>query len=94
MNKEKMITILIMTGLFGGLIGGPIASLAADYHAPPQKRLWLFIVPEFIGFACVGLMIYYGRSEKSNYDCKSVKAENLSIGYLQHIKIFNFLSQT
>ena len=53
MNKERMITILIMTGLFGGLIGGPIASLA-DYHAPPQKRLWLSIVPEFIGFACAG----------------------------------------
>jgi hypothetical protein len=52
-----------MTGLFGGLIGGPIASLA-DYHAPPQKRLWLFIVPEFIGFACIGLMVYYGRSRK------------------------------
>ena len=34
MNKERMITILIMTGLFGGLIGGPIASLA-DYHSPP-----------------------------------------------------------
>ena len=33
MNKERMITILIMTGLFGGLIGGPIASLA-DYHPP------------------------------------------------------------
>jgi hypothetical protein len=26
--------------------------------------LWLFIVPEFIGFACTGLMIYYGRSRK------------------------------
>ena len=37
-----------MIGLFGSPIGGPIASLA-DYHAPPQKRLWLFIVPEFIG---------------------------------------------
>ena len=58
-----MITILIMTRLFGGLIGGPIASLA-DYLAPPQKRLWLFIVPEFIGFACAGLMIYYGQSRK------------------------------
>jgi hypothetical protein len=63
MNKERMITMLIMPGLFGGLIRGPIASLA-DYHAPPQKRLWLFIVPEFIGFACAGLMIYYGRSRK------------------------------
>ena len=31
-----MITILIMTGLFGGLIGEPIASLA-DYHAPSPE---------------------------------------------------------
>jgi hypothetical protein len=63
MNKDRVVTILIMTGLFGGLIGGPIASLV-DYNAPPQKRLWLFIVPEFIGFACAGLMVYYGRSRK------------------------------
>jgi hypothetical protein len=63
MNKERIVTMLIMTGLFGGLIGGPIASLV-DYHASPQKRLWLFIVPEFIGFACAGLMVYYGRSRK------------------------------
>jgi hypothetical protein len=34
-------------------LGGPIVSLV-DYHAPPQKRLWLFIVPEFIGFAGMG----------------------------------------
>jgi hypothetical protein len=61
MNKERMVTVLIMIGLFGGLIGGPIASLA-DYYAPPQKRLWLFIVPGFIVFACVGLMVYFGRS--------------------------------
>ena len=27
-------TILILIGLFGGLVGGPIASLL-DYHAPP-----------------------------------------------------------
>jgi hypothetical protein len=63
MNKERIVTILIMIGLFGGLIGGPIASLG-DYHAPPQKRLWLFLIPEFIGFACIGAMIYYGRSRK------------------------------
>jgi hypothetical protein len=63
MNKERIVTMLIMTGLFGGLIGGPITSLV-DYHASPQKRLWLFIVPEFIGFACAGLMVYYGRSRK------------------------------
>ena len=63
MNKERIVTILIAIGLFGGLIGGPIASLV-DYHAPPQKRLWLFIVPEFIGFACAGLLVYYGRSRE------------------------------
>jgi hypothetical protein len=63
MNKERIATILIIIGLFGGLIGGPIASLA-DYHAPPQTRLWLFIVPEFVGFACMGLMVYYGQSRK------------------------------
>ena len=65
MNKERIVTILITTGLFGGLIGGPIASLV-DYHASAQKRLWLFIVPEFIGFACAGLMVYYDDQEKSN----------------------------
>jgi hypothetical protein len=63
MNKERIATILIIIGLFGGPIGRPIASLA-DYHAPPQTRLWLFIVPEFVGFACMGLMVYYGKSRK------------------------------
>jgi hypothetical protein len=60
MNKERRATILILVGLFGGLVGGPIASLV-DYHAPRVKRFWLFIVPEFIGFVCVGLMVYYGK---------------------------------
>jgi hypothetical protein len=51
-------------GLFGGLVGGPIASLL-DYHAPPVKRFWLFIIPEFIGFTCAGIMmVYYGRSRR------------------------------
>ena len=36
MNKERIITILILIGVFGGLVGGPIASLL-DYHAPPVK---------------------------------------------------------
>ena len=63
MNKERTITILILMGLFGGLVGGPIASLL-DYHAPPVKRIWLFIILEFIGFTCVGIMIYYGRSKQ------------------------------
>ena len=62
-------TILILIGLFGGLVGGPIASLL-DYHASAIRRFWLFIVPEFIGFTCTGIMVYYGRSRKSNDDRK------------------------
>jgi hypothetical protein len=62
-DRERAITIAILIGLFGGLVGGPMASLA-DYYAPPERRFWLFIIPEFIGFACLGLMVYYGRSRK------------------------------
>jgi hypothetical protein len=50
-------------GLFSGLVGGPIASLL-DYHAPAVKYFWLFIIPEFSGFTCAGIMTYYGRSKK------------------------------
>ena len=63
MERERIITIAIMGGLFGGLVGGPIASLV-DYYAAPQKRFMLFIIPEFIGFAFLGLMVYYGKSRK------------------------------
>jgi hypothetical protein len=63
MKRERMITIAIMAGLFGGLVGGPIASLT-NYYASPQDRFRLFIIPEFIGFACLGLMVYYGRSRE------------------------------
>jgi hypothetical protein len=67
MKRERIITIAIMAGLFGGLVGGlvggPIASLT-NYYASPQDRFRLFIIPEFIGFACLGLMVYYGRSRK------------------------------
>jgi hypothetical protein len=66
---EQIVTILILIGGFGGLVGGPIASLL-DYHAPPVKCFWLFIIPEFIGFTCTGIMVYYGRSRKSNDDRK------------------------
>jgi hypothetical protein len=62
-DRERAITIAILIGLFGGLVGGPVASLA-DYYAPPERRFWLFIIPEFIGFACLGLMVYYGKSRK------------------------------
>jgi hypothetical protein len=52
-----------MTGLFGELVGGPATGLV-DYYAPPQKWFMLFIIPEFIGFAFLGLMVYYGKSRK------------------------------
>ena len=67
MDKERVITIAIIIGLFGGLVGGPVASLA-DYYAPPEKRFWLFIIPEFIGFACLVLLVRYGRSRKKRDD--------------------------
>jgi hypothetical protein len=57
-------------GLFGGLVGGPIASLL-DYHASPVKSFWLFIIPEFIGFTCAGMInIMEGQGGKSNDDRK------------------------
>jgi hypothetical protein len=30
--------------------------LLLDYHAPPVKRFWLFIIPEFIGFTFTGII--------------------------------------
>jgi hypothetical protein len=65
LDRERLATILILIGLFGGLIGGPILSLA-DYYAPPERRFWLFIIPEFIGFGCLVLMVIYGRSKKKD----------------------------
>jgi uncharacterized membrane protein YeaQ/YmgE (transglycosylase-associated protein family) len=62
MERKNIITIAIIIGIFGGLIGGPILSLA-DYYAPPEKRFWTFIIPEFIGFGCLILMAIYGKSK-------------------------------
>lgn len=44
--------------------GGDLIASLADYYAPQEKRFWLFIIPEFIGFICAGLFAYYGRSRK------------------------------
>ena len=63
LNSERIITIAIVSGIFGGLVAGPILSLA-DYYAPPEKRFWTFIIPEFIGFGCVILMVVWGKSTK------------------------------
>jgi hypothetical protein len=43
LDRERIITIAIVIGIFGGLVGGPILSLA-DYYAPPEKRFWTFII--------------------------------------------------
>lgn len=63
MDREKIITAIIVIGIFGGLVGGPILSLA-DYYAPPERRLWTFMIPEFIGFGCLILMIVWDKSKK------------------------------
>lgn len=65
LDRERLITAAILIGLFGGLVGGPIVSLI-DYYGDPERRFWMFMGPEIIGFICVGLMIYYGKSSKKN----------------------------
>jgi hypothetical protein len=63
LDRERIITIAIVIGIFGGLVDGPILSLA-DFYAPPEKRFWTFIIPEFIGFGCLILMVVWGKSKK------------------------------
>ena len=63
LDREGIITIAILIGIFGGLVGGPILRLA-DYYAPPERRFWTFIIPEFIGFGCLILMIVWDKSKK------------------------------
>jgi uncharacterized membrane protein YeaQ/YmgE (transglycosylase-associated protein family) len=63
LHSERVITIVIVIGIFGGLVGGPILSLA-DYYAPPERRFWVFIIPEFIGFGSLILMIVWDKSKK------------------------------
>jgi hypothetical protein len=64
MNKERMGTLLIIIGLFDGLINRTDLLPVCRLSCFSQKRLWLFIVAEFIGFACMGLIVYYARSRK------------------------------
>jgi uncharacterized membrane protein YeaQ/YmgE (transglycosylase-associated protein family) len=63
LDRDRIITALIVIGIFGGLVGGPILSLA-DYHAPPERRFWTFMIPEFIGFGCLILMVICGKSKE------------------------------
>ena len=44
MEKEKLITILILIGLFGGLVGGPVASIQTGSTGQPewiQSGIWV-----------------------------------------------------
>ena len=70
-RKEKIITTAIAIGIFGGLVGGPILSLA-DYYAPPERRFWIFIIPEFIGFGCLILMMVWDKSKKRKKNKKII----------------------
>ena len=63
MDKEKIFTIAIVIGIFGGLVGGPILSLA-DYYAPQERRFWTFMIPQLIGFVCLILMVIWGKTRK------------------------------
>ena len=63
MKREKLVTAIIISCFFGGLVGGPIASLI-DYYGLPEERFKLFIIPEIIGFISAGL-VYYGRAKKN-----------------------------
>jgi hypothetical protein len=65
MDKDRVITIAIMMGMFGGLVGGPIASLVY-YDSAPEERFYLFIIPEIVGFICAGLMVYFGKLKKKS----------------------------
>jgi hypothetical protein len=65
LDRERMITTAIVIGTFGGLVGGRILSLA-DYYACPERRFWTFIIPEFIGFGCLILMVVCGKLIKRN----------------------------
>jgi hypothetical protein len=61
MKKERIITDVLISCLFGGLVGGPVASLI-NYYGSPEQRFRLFIVPEIIGFISAGMLIHYGKS--------------------------------
>ena len=69
-DKNRVITVTIIVGLFGGLIGGPIASLVY-YGSTPEERFYVFIIPEIVGFICAGLMIYVGKLKKKKSNISS-----------------------
>ncbi|MGI0021389.1 MAG: hypothetical protein ACRD9Q_00880 [Nitrososphaeraceae archaeon] len=62
MEREKVITAVIIVCFFGGLVGGPVASLVY-YYGSPEERFKLFIIPEIIGFVSAGFLFYYGKTK-------------------------------
>ena len=76
MDRERIVTTAIVIGIFGGLVGGPILSLA-DYYAPPERRFWTFIILETIGFGCLILMVIYGKSKKRKKNYQPDGNDNL-----------------
>jgi hypothetical protein len=62
MKREKLVTAVIILCFFGGLVGGPVASLI-DYYGSPEERFRLFIIPEVVGFISAGFLVYYGKSK-------------------------------
>jgi hypothetical protein len=66
LDSERIISVRIIIGIFGifaGLAGGPILSLAG-YYAPRERRVCIFKIPEFMGFGCLILMVIWGKSKK------------------------------
>ena len=76
MDRDRIVTILIVIGIFGGLVGGPILSLA-DYYASPERRFWTFLIPEFIGFGCLILMVICGKSKQRKKKYQADGNDNL-----------------
>jgi hypothetical protein len=60
-DKNRVVTVAITIGLFGGLVGGPIASLV--YY---EERFYIFIIPEIVGF-----MVYFGKLKKKKSNASS-----------------------
>jgi uncharacterized membrane protein YeaQ/YmgE (transglycosylase-associated protein family) len=76
LDRDRILTTLIIIGIFGGLVGGPILSLA-DYYASPERRFWTFMIPEFIGFGCLILMVIGGKSKQRKKKYQPDRNDNL-----------------
>ena len=89
MEREKIITAVIIVCFFGGLVGGPIASLV-DYYGLPEERFKLFIIPEIIGFVSAGFLVYYGKSRKNKSTDYKIIISYYAIfdplGFIRHIQ--------